>query len=443
MTAVTTTLGDPAEGTRPGNYFVSNYPPYSVWDTASIARALEALDSPPAAANPLGVYLHVPFCRKRCHFCYFKVYTDKNAGEVEGYIETMVEEMKLHAAKPFIGGRKPSFVYFGGGTPSYISTTQLGRLAEAAKRLLPWDEAEEVAFECEPGTITEPKLKAIKEIGVTRLSLGIENYNDEILKANGRAHLSKEIDRSYAYARSAGFEAINIDLIAGMVGETEENWRECVRKTIDLAPESVTVYQMEVPYNTTIFKEMKVFGQEVAPVASWQLKREWVKYAFAELEKAGYTVGSAYTAVKDPQKTKFLYRDLLWRGADMLGLGVASFSHVQGMHFQNEHEFERYRERVAKGEIPVCRALETSADDRLIREYILQMKLGRVGRRYFVDKFGVDPHERFAGALGKLSEAGLAAVGDDGVELTRDGLMRVDGLLHQFFRPEHQLARRV
>ncbi len=108
-----------------------------------------------------------------------------------------------------------------------------------------------------------------------------------------------------------------------MVGETNDNWRECVRKTIELDPDSVTIYQMEVPYNTTIFKEMKVMGQSVAPVAAWKTKRDWVSYAFAELEKAGYTVRSAYTAVKNPAKTRFVYTDLLWSGADMIGLGVA------------------------------------------------------------------------------------------------------------------------
>src|SRR4051794_2558449 len=130
-------------------------------------------------------------------------------------------------------------------------------------------------------------------MGVTRLSLGIENFNEDILRAFGRAHGAREVDRSYHVARSIGFPQINVDLIAGMMGETDSNWRECVRKTIALAPDSVTIYQMEVPYNTTIFKEMRVFGQTVAPVADWEVKREWVNFAFSELEAAGYTIGSA------------------------------------------------------------------------------------------------------------------------------------------------------
>src|SRR6185295_18271877 len=140
--------------------------------------------------------------------------------------------------KAFISGRRPKFVYFGGGTPSYISSRQLTRLFKAMQRLLPWDEAEEVAFECEPGTITEGKLRVLRDLGVTRLSLGIENFDDRILELNGRAHLSKEIGRSYEYARAIGFPQINIDLFSVMVGETAENWQECVRKTIALDPDS-------------------------------------------------------------------------------------------------------------------------------------------------------------------------------------------------------------
>ena len=110
-----------------------------------------------------------------------------------------------------------------------------------------------------------------------------------------------------------------------MVEETEANWRDCIRKTIDLSPDSVTIYQMEIPYNTTIYKEMKAEGRLVAPVADWEQKRDWVDEAFAELERVGYTVASAYTAVKDKTKTRFVYRDKFWAGADLLALGRREF----------------------------------------------------------------------------------------------------------------------
>ena len=309
------------------------------------------------------------------------------------------------------------------------------------KALLPWDEAEEVTFECEPGTLTESKLRVIKDIGVTRLSLGVEHFAEHILKLNGRAHGAMEIDRAYNFARSVGFPQINIDLIAGMMGDTDSDWQAAIGKTIELQPDSVTVYQMEIPYNTTIFAEMKAEGNAVAPVASWSKKREWVRYAFEQLEADGYTVTSAYTAVKDPAKTKFYYRDQLWAGADLLGLGVASFSHVGGVHFQNQHNFEPYIEKLNEGQLPIYRAFTPTEEERVIRELILQFKLGHVNSRYFADKFGVDIQRQYAPAFATLRETGHLHENGDELRLDREGMLRADRLVHEFFLPQHRDAR--
>jgi oxygen-independent coproporphyrinogen III oxidase len=427
--------------TTVGNYFVSNYPPFSFWKPERVGEVEAALDRAPAPGTRLGLYLHIPFCRKRCHFCYFRVYTDKDATAIRGYLELAIRELELYGAKPFISGRKLQFVYFGGGTPSYLSESQLQHLADRMKSILSWDEAEEVTFECEPGTLTDHKLKTIREIGVTRLSLGVENFNDHVLDINGRAHRSREIRRAYHFARELDFPQINIDLIAGMVEETEDNWRDCVCQTIELSPDSVTIYQMEIPYNTQIYQEMKAQGRLAAPVADWDTKRGWVRYAFAELEKAGYTVASGYAAVKAPERTQFVYRDSLWQGADLIGLGVASFSHVGGTHFQNLHDFEPYLARLREGGLPLYRALTPTAEERLIRELVLQFKLGRISRTYFEHKFGVDVLARFADPVARLKTWGALTVEGDWLRLTRDGLLEVDRLVHEFFLPEHRTAR--
>jgi oxygen-independent coproporphyrinogen-3 oxidase len=430
-----------AEETRAGNYFVSNYPPFSFWTPEHLDDAYAALDRAPAPGTPLGVYLHIPFCRKRCHFCYFRVYTDKNSSEIMGYLDAALDELRLYAGKPFVGGRKPRFVYFGGGTPSYLSTRQLGHLVEGMKALLPWDEAEEVTFECEPGTLTEPKLQFIRDIGVTRLSLGVEHFEERVLKLNGRAHGEREIPRAYDFARAIGFPQINIDLIAGMMGDTDAGWQHCIDRTLELQPDSVTIYQMEIPYNTTIYREMKEQGHEIAPVATWATKRRWVTRAFEQLEAAGYTITSAYTAAKDPARTKFVYRDQLWAGADLLGLGVASFSHVGGTHYQNQHNFEPYVESLRAGRLPIYRALTPTPEERVIRELVLQFKLGHVDAGYFRRKFGVELRERFAGPLARLVEMGYLTLAGDDLRFNREGLLQADRLVHEFFLPEHQDAR--
>ncbi len=428
------------EKTGLGNYFVANYPPFSAWRPEHLDAARAALGAPPRPNTPLGLYLHIPFCRKRCKFCYFRVYTDKNARDVETYIDALAREVELYRAMPAAEGRPVQFVYFGGGTPSYLSATQLRGLFERVQAAFPWDRAEEVTFECEPGTLQQHKLEALRGLGVTRLSLGVENFDDQVLEVNGRAHHSAEIFRAYGWARDLGFDQINIDLIAGMVGETWDNWRRCVAKTIELAPESVTVYQMELPFNTVFSRELKLIDRgavDPSQVADWPTKRAWVDYAFEELGKAGYAVSSAYTMVRDPGHTRFVYRDSLWHGADMFGTGVASFGHVSGVHVQNVDSWERYTELVGRDELPLGRALPVRPDQLLRREMMLQLKTGRLHPDYFRTKFGRDVLHDFAEGFGRLEHDGfLTAAGGD-VRLTRAGLMQVDRLLPTFFEADY------
>ncbi|MCC6421242.1 MAG: radical SAM protein, partial [Gemmataceae bacterium] len=348
-----TILDTTQERTGLGNYFVANYPPFATWKPDHLPDAHAALNAPPRPDTPLGLYLHIPFCRKRCKFCYFRVYTDKNARDIEMYLGALAREVEIYSRLPVVGGRPLHFFYFGGGTPSYLSAAQLQGLTGRLRNYLPWDRAAEVAFECEPGTLQQHKLETLKGLGVTRLSLGVENFSDRVLEENGRAHLSAEIYRAYGWARDVGFDQINIDLIAGMVGETWENWRACVAKTLALAPESVTIYQMELPFNTVYSRELQTAGQDQSsPVADWPTKRAWVSYAFDEMAKAGYEPSSAYTMVRDWKRTRFVYRDSLWRGADMFGTGVASFGHVSGVHVQNVDKWEEYLARLDRGELP-------------------------------------------------------------------------------------------
>jgi oxygen-independent coproporphyrinogen-3 oxidase len=300
-----------------------------------------------------------------------------------------------------------------------------------------------VTFECEPGTLTDAKLAAIRGMGVTRLSLGIENFDDRILELNGRAHRSPEIVRSYDAARALDFPQINIDLIAGMLGETEENWRLTVDRTLALDPDSVTIYQMELPYNTTISRDiLSHSGQFVEEVASWTTKRRWVGEAFEALERAGYHIGSAYTAVKNPARTRFVYRDRLWQGADLAALGVASFGHVSGVHMQNLDRWETYGAAVKRDEIPLARAYHPTAEERMIRELVLQLKKGAIQPAYFDGKYGVGVLERFASEWRSLEADGfLEEISAERVALTREGLLRVDMLLKRFFLAEHAHIR--
>lgn len=440
-------LADPATSpnkkseTEVGSVFVSNYPAYSFWNDEDVEAVQNKFQQQSATDKSFGLYMHIPFCRKRCKFCYFKVYTGKNSSEIQNYLDALVKELEIYGNLPAIQNRPLRYVYFGGGTPSFISVKHLKFLVEHARAALPWDQVEEVAFECEPGTLTQSKLAAIREIGVTRLSLGVEHFNDDILRDNGRAHVSKEIYRVREWIKDEGFEQLNIDLIAGMVGDTWESWKETVQLAIDYDPDSVTIYQLELPYNAIYSQKMRDGEDADLSFADWKTKRAWQSYAIDQFIAAGYEVSSAYTVVKKESRVKFVYRDALWKGSDMLAAGVSSFGHFDGIHYQNASRWKEYLSGVESGQLPIYRAKQTNSRDQLIREMILQLKLGQIQVDYFADKFDVNIVEEFAGQYGQLRDNGMLDFDKEQVTLTRDGLLQVDQLLPLFYDEHYRNAR--
>ena len=428
-----------ATKTDVGSYFISNYPPYSQWKSEFLPEVEAAMATQPRDV-PLGLYLHIPFCRKRCKFCYFKVFTGKNANEIETYVEALCKEIELVSQQEVMGGRPFRFVYFGGGTPSFLSPKQLTSLVDRLRANISWDMAEEVTFECEPGTLSESKVHTLKELGVTRLSLGIENFNDKLLEENGRAHLSKEVFKAWEWIAAAQFPNVNIDLISGMVGETWDNWKDNVAKTLELSPESVTIYQMELPFNTVYSEGILKEAQE-SPVADWPTKRDWVRYAFETFAEAGYVQSSAYTMIKDPRKVSFSYRDNLWKGSDLLATGIASFGHISGVHYQNLPEWHQYIGALNDGKLPLGRAYTPTPKQALIRELILLLKRGYLELDYFAVKFGVNIWDEYADVWTQYEHEQYLRRDGNRIELTTDGLLRVDGLLPAFFEEEHQGVR--
>ena len=426
--------------TEVGNYFVSNYPPFSQWKPEYVPQALAALAQPARVNDPLGLYIHIPFCRKRCLFCYFKVYTDKNSSEIEIYLNALIKENELYSRTPAFQGRQLKFAYFGGGTPSYISEKQLRYLVEGLNQHVTWDNAEEVTFECEPGTIQKSKLQTLKDVGVTRLSLGIEHFDDDVLAANGRAHLSPEVYRAYEWAREVDFPQINVDLIAGMIGETEEKWRETVRRTIELEPDSVTIYQMELPYNTIISQDILKKGID-SPIADWATKRRWLNYAFEEFLARDYAIAGTDIVATKKKTCRFIYRDALWHGGDMIGIGVSSFSHFGGVNYQNAHNFEEYMRILNEDRLPLWRAVSLTPKQRLIREMVLQLKTGELDIAYFQKKFSADVWQEFLPVYESLASDDLLKRENGAIRLTRRGVLEVDRFLPEFFEPELRTVR--
>lgn len=440
MNVADPTTSPPVAGIEPqvGNYFVAAYPPFSSWSTEHVSNYREALDQP--CSEVLGLYVHLPFCRWKCDYCYYLSYIAQPSPIVDRYLDTLCQELELYARHPGIKERTISFAYFGGGTPSTLSSGQLRKLCGGLKRVLSWEGIKEVTFECAPRSVRDEFLEALLEAGVTRLSMGVQSFDDNLLKLNGRAHLGSDVERAFKRLRTAGFDYINLDLMCGMIGETKAHWHDSVRRMIALGPESVTIYQTEIPHNTKLYRDFKEGLLPAVPV-SWDEKRARLDHGFRELESAGYTILSGYTAVKNPSLHRFHYQEHLWSGDDMLGLGVAAFGYYGGFHMQNRISIETYQAAVDAGEIPVNRALSLTSRDRLVREFVLQLKLGRVPTALFQKRHGVDILKFFDSPLRTLTDEGFLHCDKEGVHLTRAGLLRVDRLLPLFYDPQYRDRR--
>jgi len=422
-----------------GNYFIAAYPPFSSWRAEQVPALLDALNRAETKA-PLGLYVHVPFCQKKCDYCYYLSFIGRPAAVIDGYLNKVVDEIALYSERRAVAGRPLAFVYFGGGTPSMLTSAQIRNLTGGLKRSLSWKGVPEVTFECAPRSVRADFLNTLRDVGVTRISMGVQSLDDELLKLNGRVHLREDVLRAYRMIQQTGFDWINLDLMCGLLGETDVTWRETVRQVIALAPESVTIYQTEIPFNTQLYRNLKS-NTLPADTVPWNVKRARLDYAFNELDRAGYAVVSAYNAVRDPVKHEFQYQKHLWSGGDMLGLGVASFGYFGGVHYQNAVTLESYDERVSESSFPVWRALALSERDQLVREFILHLKFGHADSAYFRSKFGVDITRAFAEPLYELRTERMLTCTAAGVQLTAEGLLKVDRLLPRFYDPQYRQLR--
>ena len=197
---------------------------------------------------------------------------------------------------------------------------------------------------------------------------------------------------------------------------------------------------MELPYNTVISQEMLKQGM-ASPIAGWETKRRWLDYAFAQFQERGYEIASATVLTTTRKPCRFIYTDALWHGGDMIGLGVASFSHFGGVNFQNVHGFEEYVRLLETGNLPLLRAVALTPKQQLIREMILQLKTGSLDTGYFLNKFGVDVWREFQRVYEQLEGDELLNRQKGVIKLTRRGLLKVDEILWEFFEPELRSVR--
>jgi oxygen-independent coproporphyrinogen-3 oxidase len=422
-----------------GSYFVATYPPFSTWDALCVDRLRRRLAESRAASAPLGFYLHVPFCIKRCRYCYYLSRDDRPA-LVERYLEALARELASWTAAPALSGCEPSFVYVGGGTPSLLSARRIRRMLGGFRERVSCAALREMTFECAPRSVTAEKLEALREMGVTRISLGVQQLDDDVLGMSGRVHRVRDVIRAYAAIAASGFPVVNVDLMAGLPGETDASFAGSLDRVIAMGPDSVTIYPLEIPHNTPLYRSIRD-GSEPSGLAGWDVKRARLASGLACLESSGYTLRSAYAAVRDPARHGFLYQDQQYRGANLIGLGASAFSYLDGIHAQNHCRLEDYLDAAEREELPLHRGRALTVEERLVREFVLRLKLGGVEAEPLREKYRIDPIGRLAEPLSRFARDGWLRFDSGGVTLTREGLLRVDRLIPGFYLPEHRGLR--
>lgn len=420
-----------------GNVFVAAYPPFGSWTAAEVAGLAPHLERRPPPV-PLGLYVHIPFCVERCQYCYYLAYDDRPEAR-GGYPSALAAELELYLPHPLLAGRPLNFVYIGGGTPSSLNVQGIERLLALLQERLPWSAAREVTFECAPRTLTESKARALKAGGVTRISLGVQALDDEVLAESGRVHKVADVRRAWDILRRVGFPLVNVDLIVGLPGESEAGFLRGLEGVIALAPDNVTLYQLEIPANTPLHRRL-TGGLPPAPIPSWPEKHARLTRGFELLGAAGYGLRSAYTAYRASEHRPFLYQDEQYAGADVLGLGVSAFSYLDGMHFQNVSRLEPYLLSLAREVAPVARARRLSPEERLVRRLVLQLKLLRVPLEPLRAEFGAHALAPFAATLEGFAASGWLELDDEALTLTPAGVPRVDRMLPELYLAAHRGA---
>src|SRR4029077_6740229 len=207
--------------------------------------------------SPLGLYIHIPFCHARCGYCDFVTFTSKD-DQRSAYVGALCQEIKLYSENPPSppllkggeGGLRISTVFFGGGTPSVLEPEHIKVLFRSIRRQFLIDPLAEITLEANPESITPDKLAAWQEVGINRLSIGLQAYDDDLLKSMGRLHTVRQFEEAYQKARDSGFSNINIDLIYGFTGQTLKTWQETVRSAAALQPEHLSLYALTVEEHT-------------------------------------------------------------------------------------------------------------------------------------------------------------------------------------------------
>lgn len=364
----------------------------------------------------LGVYIHIPFCKRKCAYCDFISFSGK-AKLIDKYIEALKQEInktKIDKQEYLI-----STIYFGGGTPSYIDSKHIIEILKLIKEKFNIHENAEITIEINPGTVTEKKLKDYYNAGINRISFGLQSTNSKLLRLVGRIHSYSSFLEGYNLARDVGFKNINVDLMIGLPVQTLEDVKRDLERIIDLKPEHISVYSLIVEEGTRI--EQKISNKELyLPSETLERKMYWT--VKEELERSGYMHYEISNFAKQGFESK--HNMACWSQEEYIGFGLAAHSYINNTRYSNTENLEEYIVGVDRDIDPKRKIHEIQTEEDKMKEYMLLelRKIEGVKISEFKNKFIDNPIYLYREALNKLVTQELIEIEEDSIKLTAKGI---------------------
>ena len=371
-------------------------------------------------AKPSSAYVHIPFCTQICYYCDFSKVFIKNQ-PVDAYLEHLIQETRSYE----IG--KLRTLYIGGGTPTALSAQQLAYLLTELSKVMDLSELEEFTIEANPGDLDPDKIAVLKDSQVNRVSLGVQTFDNKMLKKIGRSHQEQDIYDNIHHLKQAGFDNISIDLIYALPGQTMDQVKENVAKAIDLDFPHMSLYSLILENHTVFMNRMR---RGKLPLPKEELEAEMFEYIIEELEKAGFE----HYEISNFSKPGFESRHNLvyWDNAEYYGLGAGASGYVDGIRYKNHGPIRHYLEAVEAGKARITEehlTLEEKMEEELFLG--LRKKTG-VSKVRFEEKFGVSFDQRYGQVVASLTEQGLLVPDDKQVRMTKRGLFLGDTVAEKF-----------
>ena len=371
-------------------------------------------------AKPSSAYVHIPFCTQICYYCDFSKVFIKNQ-PVDAYLEHLIQETRSYE----IG--KLRTLYIGGGTPTALSAQQLAYLLTELPKVMDLSEVEEFTIEANPGDLDPDKIAVLKDSQVNRVSLGVQTFDNKMLKKIGRSHQEQDIYDNIRHLKQVGFDNISIDLIYALPGQTMDQVKENVAKAIDLDIPHMSLYSLILENHTVFMNRMR---RGKLPLPKEELEAEMFEYIIEELEKAGFE----HYEISNFSKPGFESRHNLvyWDNAEYYGLGAGASGYVDGIRYKNHGPIRHYLEAVEAGKARITEehlTLEEKMEEELFLG--LRKKTG-VSKARFEEKFGVSFDQRYGQVVASLTEQGLLVPDDKQVRMTKRGLFLGDTVAEKF-----------